>query len=91
MKSIKPNVLLRVIIRDDSPFMHMQEPPYKRVVTLQLTDEQIELLRLKWISKFGSTDYYENISDCFLEILPIEFAITQDQQQGINNDERLGN
>lgn len=37
---------LTVIIRDISPFIHLQEPCTFRTVHIQLTDEQIHLLRM---------------------------------------------
>ena len=53
---------LKVIIRDDSPFIHLQEPVRHRVVEIALTDEQIELLRLNYTGNVGDTEHFEEIS-----------------------------
>lgn len=46
---------LTVVIRDDTPFIHLQEPPGFRTVDIKLTPEQMALLELhenEDISKF---------------------------------------
>lgn len=58
---------LTVIIRDDTPFIHLGDTPAYRRVTVELTTEQRELLGLRWIGSHATGDYYEDISKCFLE------------------------
>ena len=62
--------VLTVIIRDVSPFMHLQEPPTYRSVQIELTPEQREKLSLAWVASSGFTDYHEEVSQCFFEPLP---------------------
>jgi hypothetical protein len=65
--SIQPPEHLTVIIIDDSPFVHMQEPPIKRSVRIKLTDEQLMSLRLLRTGYSRGIACYESISCCFLE------------------------
>jgi hypothetical protein len=58
---------LTVIIRDDSPFMHLQEPPRHRSVTLYFTPEQRKELKLRSIGRVGGEEFFEEISQCFIE------------------------
>lgn len=58
---------LTVIIRDNSPFIFMQEPPTHRSVTIELTDEQLNSLKLNYIGVSCGQEYYESISKAFLE------------------------
>ena len=58
---------LTVIIRDDNPLIHCEDVPIYRRVTIELTDEQKTKLYLKPLG--NGTDYYEQISKCFLENL----------------------
>lgn len=60
---------LTVVIRNLGPMFYAEEPPTHRTVQIQLTDEQLEKLRLKVTHGFGypSIDQYEEISNCFLE------------------------
>jgi len=62
-----PDVTLTVVIADNSPFIHMQEPVRKRTVHIPLEQGQLDLLRLAWTGKSGGKDHYEGISDCWLE------------------------
>jgi hypothetical protein len=64
---IQPPEHLVVIIADDSPFIHMQEPPVKRSVRIKLTEEQVMELRLARTGYSRGNPYYERISCCFLE------------------------
>lgn len=62
-KNKTPDGNLTFIISDRSPFYHMQEPVEHRVVTIELTQEQKELLFLRYTSCLGvDSDVYENIS-----------------------------
>ena len=58
---------LTVIIRDDSPFMYLQEPPRHRSVNIEFTPEQAEQLKLKSIGRSGGQEWFEEISQCFIE------------------------
>lgn len=50
---------LTVIIRDISPFIHLQEPCTHRTVQIPLTDEQVHLLRMNKDEQV-SQSYIEN-------------------------------
>ena len=58
---------LTVIIRDESPFMYLQEPPRHRSVSIEFTPEQKEKLELKSIGWNGGQEWFEEISHCFIE------------------------
>ena len=58
---------LTVIIRDDNPLIHCGDVPTYRRVTFELTEEQKNKLALKHLG--NGTNYYEQISKCFLENL----------------------
>jgi hypothetical protein len=58
---------LRVIFRNDGPLVHCQDSPSYRLVSIDLTPEQIEKLKPRYVYSVGSKDYYEEISKCFLE------------------------
>lgn len=53
-----PNVMLTVVIRDETPVRYVNEPPTYRTVHVVLTPEQLALLAL---------DENENIGTVFLE------------------------
>ena len=59
-----PNVKLVVIIRDESPMYMYQDPPNYRAVSIELTEEQKEQLRL-FRNKYDKN--FEEISESFLE------------------------
>lgn len=68
MKSeILPNNQLTVIIRDDSPLIFCDDFPVYRSVTINLTDDQIQKLKLRWIGERNRENFYETISECFIE------------------------
>jgi hypothetical protein len=50
---------LTVVIRDISPFVHLQEPCTYRTVHIPLTDEQVHSLRLTKDEQI-STSFIEN-------------------------------
>ena len=58
---------LTVIIRDDSPMIHCGDVPSYRRVTIGLTNEQQEELRLFATSTAMMKDIFETYSKCFLE------------------------
>ena len=62
-----PGRILTVVIRDDSPMIHCGDSPAYRSVQIELTDEQLARIGLRWTYSSGSNDYYEEISRCFIE------------------------
>ena len=62
-----PGRILTVVIRDDSPFVHMQEPVRHRTVRIELTDAQIEQLRMRQTGTVMGVPMYEDVAQCFLE------------------------
>ncbi len=58
---------LRVIFRNDAPMVHCNDSPSYRLVSIDLTPEQIEKLKPRYCYSIGVNDYYEEISKCFLE------------------------
>lgn len=58
---------LTVIIRDDSPLIHLNEPCALRRVTITLTDEQRHQLRLASLGSRHGQISYEEVSTAFLE------------------------
>ena len=51
-------MILTVIIRDEEPFIHLQEPCRYRTVHIELTEEQVSALR---------TNGDEQVGQCFIE------------------------
>jgi len=64
---ILPNNKLTVIIRDDSPLIFYNDSPTYRSVTIKLTDDQLQKLKLKWIGERNRENFHETISKCFIE------------------------
>ena len=62
--------ILTVIIRDDSPLVHMGEPVRNRTVRINLTAEQSAALELRQTHTLGGITFYEEISTCILEQQP---------------------
>ena len=62
-KSTLQPLRLTVIIGDTSPFVHLQEPPDHRRVTIDLTQEQRDALAL-YKRRTNCGDF---VSMCFLE------------------------
>lgn len=58
---------LTVIIRDDAPMIHCNDVSSYRRVTINLTDDQQEKLRLFATSTSMGKDVFESYSKCFLE------------------------
>lgn len=63
----KPNNKLTVIIRDDSPMIFCGDSPTYRSVQIELTEDQVNSITLKYTSSSGKDDFYEEISKCFIE------------------------
>jgi len=59
---------LRVIFRNDWPLVNCQDSPLYRLVSIDLTPEQVEKLKPRYAYSVGGKDYYEEISRCFLEL-----------------------
>lgn len=64
---IFPSNYLTVIIRDDSPMIHCGDCPSYRSVRIELTPDQTKKLALRHTSTSGGTNYYEQISHCFID------------------------
>lgn len=62
-----PSRFVTFVIRDESPFIHLQEPVRKRTVQIALTDEQLLALQLRCTGVSAGTPIYEEISDCFMD------------------------
>lgn len=62
-----PSNKLTVVFRDDGPMIHCGDCPTYRSVQITLTDEQMHALALRPTHSSGSTQYYEDISRCFIE------------------------
>lgn len=62
-----PNVVLTVIIRNEAPMYYANDSPRYRSVKIELTEEQKRQLELQWIGEQFCKDYFEEISQCFLE------------------------
>jgi hypothetical protein len=58
---------LTVLIRDDSPFIHLGGSPACRSVSIELTNEQLEKIKLKYIGQAAGKNMYESIDKCFIE------------------------
>ena len=58
---------LTVILRDDGPMINCGDSPTYRSVQVELTLEQIERIKPRSTYQVGTTDYFEQISKCFIE------------------------
>lgn len=58
---------LHVTIRDPAPMIHLQEPVHHRLVTIELTEEQAERLKLRSVGYDMGKQIFEEYSQCFLE------------------------
>jgi len=66
-KHVYPTGKLTFVIRDEAPFVHMQEPVSHRTVSIELTPWQMELLALKFTHSIGVNRFHEDVSSVFLE------------------------
>ena len=62
-----PGHKLTVIIRDDAPWIHMQQSPRMRSVSILLNEYQRKQLMLAHTGKIGGKDIFEEIDRCFIE------------------------
>ena len=58
---------LTVIIRDDAPIIHFCDVPLYRRVTISLSTQQVEQLKLYATSISMGKPVFESISKCFIE------------------------
>lgn len=65
--SILPNNRLTFIIRNEAPLIFCDDSPTYRTVTIILTSEQLDKLKLQYIGEQSNNILYERISKCFLE------------------------
>jgi hypothetical protein len=66
-KPIYPPKILTVIIRNDAPLIHLNDPPSHRSVRVELTPEQLDALQLNWAHTSSGIKHYESVSHAFLE------------------------
>lgn len=66
-KHVYPTGKVTFVIRDEAPFVHMQEPVSHRTVSIELTPWQMELLALKFTHSIGVNRFHEDVSSVFLE------------------------
>lgn len=62
-----PSGRLTVIVRDDSPAIHLGDTPSYRSIRIQLTDEQRAQIALRPAWTTGKDVFYEVISKCIME------------------------
>ena len=67
MENLKPNIKLTVILRNDSPLLFCGDSPSYRSITIELTDEQKDLLKLRETGINCGQTVHESISKCFIE------------------------
>lgn len=65
-----PSRKLRVIIRDPAPLVVLSEPVAHRSVEIELTDEQLDKLRLRNTGVSCGNPLFEDISSVFFEEEP---------------------
>ena len=58
---------LTVIIRNDGPLIFCDDTPSYRSVSIELTPEQMEKIKLLKVGIDRGKDVYESYSKCFLE------------------------
>lgn len=66
MSTLAPKYLT-VIFRNEAPLVCCNDNPSYRSVTIELTDEQRAKLSCRKTFMSGNTQYYEEISMCFIE------------------------
>ena len=59
-------LVLRVILRNEEPLFYDDRPSY-RLVSIDMTPEQIKKLEPRFCYRTNGQDFYEEISHCFLE------------------------
>lgn len=62
----QPDNILKVIIRNDAPMVFCNDTPSYRSVDIELTEDQMDKIKLRHVGTSGKTKYYEDISRCFL-------------------------
>jgi len=58
---------MTVIIRNDSPLLLVGDSPSYRRVTIEMTPQQEEALKLRKVGVQAGQNIYEEYSHCFLE------------------------
>ena len=61
----KPKGVLRFTIRNDAMTRFLGDPPSYRQITIELTEEQVELLALRYAGSEGGDHFHETISGVF--------------------------
>lgn len=62
-----PGTKLTVIIRDDAPLIHCGDTPSYRRVTLDLTQDQMDAIRVKATANSMGKEIFESVSKAFIE------------------------
>ena len=60
-------LFMTVVIRDESPLIHLNEPVSHRTVKILLTEEQRKALELRQVGINMGSPIYESYSMCILE------------------------
>jgi hypothetical protein len=72
---IRPEkVILTFIVRDISPLLFLNDLPVKRTIQLELTEEQLKKLNLRWVGFDGGKDVYESLAEVFMENIEMKFT-----------------
>lgn len=70
MNTTESRLKLTVIIRDEGPLVHMNEPVALRSVDIDLTTEQLQQLEMRHTHTVAGVRHYESVSHCFLQEKP---------------------
>ena len=67
MKTKIPANRLTIIFRDDAPLIHCGDSPSYRRVTIDLTEEQRNQIKVNATCTSMGKDIFESVSKCFFE------------------------
>lgn len=67
MSTKPPGDTLTVVFRNDAPMAYAGDSPTYRSVRIKLTNEQRKQLASRFTHSSGGTNYFEEISRCFIE------------------------
>ena len=73
-----PSRKLHVTIRDDAPMVFCGDSPSYRSVEIELTQKQLDRLRLFRTGKAGEEEYFESIS----RFVEVDMQLTSEEAQG---------
>lgn len=66
-EAVYPQRTLTVVISNVAPLVHLGEPVQQRTVQIELTDEQIEAIKLNWVGTDRGNELHEHVSCCFFD------------------------